>query len=118
MKAKKTHTHPDEVLNVITEDGFPICGDIWHGDSGPIVVIHSATGVQACYYARFARWLAGLGATVVTFDYRGIGKSRFKSTEDLKAGWALLHNSADGPGSPFPGRTYPAASVTGMPSAV
>ncbi|MDW3116900.1 MAG: alpha/beta fold hydrolase [Roseovarius pacificus] len=87
MKAKKTHTHPDEILNVITEDGFPICGDIWHGDSGPIVVIHSATGVQACYYARFARWLAGLGATVVTFDYRGIGKSRFKSTKDLKAGW-------------------------------
>ncbi|MBL3706096.1 hypothetical protein GI582_25790 [Sulfitobacter sp. BDSS02] len=31
---------------------------------------------------------------------------------------ALLHKRADGRGSPFPGRTYPTASVTGMPSAV
>ena len=30
----------------------------------------------------------------------------------------LLHKSADGRGSPFPGQTYPTASVTGMPSAV
>lgn len=30
----------------------------------------------------------------------------------------LLHNSADGRGSPFPGQTHPTASVTGMPSAV
>ena len=31
---------------------------------------------------------------------------------------ALLHKGADGRGSPFPGRTYPTASVTGMPRAV
>ena len=31
---------------------------------------------------------------------------------------ALLHKSTDGQGSPFPGRTYGLASVTGMPSAV
>jgi DNA-binding MurR/RpiR family transcriptional regulator len=31
---------------------------------------------------------------------------------------ALLHKSAERRGSPFPGRTYPTASVTGMPSAV
>lgn len=30
----------------------------------------------------------------------------------------LLHKSADGRGSPFPGQTYPTVSVTGMPSAV
>ena len=35
-----------------------------------------------------------------------------------KGGWALLHKSGDGQGSPFPGQTYPTASVTGMPSAV
>jgi len=33
-------------------------------------------------------------------------------------GRVLLHKSADGWGSPFPGRTYPAAFVTGIPSAV
>ena len=31
---------------------------------------------------------------------------------------ALLHKSAERRGSPFPRRTYPTASVTGMPSAV
>jgi len=31
---------------------------------------------------------------------------------------ALLHKSGDGQVSPFPGQTYPTASVTGMPSAV
>ena len=36
----------------------------------------------------------------------------------LRLGKALLHESGDGRGSPFPGRTYPTASVTGMPSAV
>ncbi len=30
----------------------------------------------------------------------------------------LLHKSADGRGSPFPGQAYPTVSVTGMPSAV
>ena len=36
----------------------------------------------------------------------------------LFIGMTLLHKSGDGRGSPFPGRTYPTASVTGMPSAV
>ena len=31
---------------------------------------------------------------------------------------ALLHKSAEGRGFPFPGQTYPATSVTGVPSAV
>jgi hypothetical protein len=31
---------------------------------------------------------------------------------------ALLHKSADGRSAPYPGQTYPAAFVTGMPSAV
>jgi hypothetical protein len=31
---------------------------------------------------------------------------------------ALLHKSADGQATPFPGDTYPTALVTGMPSAV
>ena len=37
---------------------------------------------------------------------------------DLCRKQALLHKSAECRGSPFPGRTYPTASVTGMPSAV
>ena len=33
-------------------------------------------------------------------------------------GHPYMHKSTDGQGSPFPGRTYALASVTGMPSAV
>ncbi len=32
--------------------------------------------------------------------------------------WALLHKSGSARGSPLPGRTYPAAAVTGIPMAV
>ena len=32
--------------------------------------------------------------------------------------WTLLHKSADGRTAPYPGQTYPATFVTGMPSAV
>lgn len=34
------------------------------------------------------------------------------------SGSALLHKSAEGWSSPFPGQTYPVASVMGVPSAV
>ena len=40
------------------------------------VVINPATGVLARYYHRYARFLAGHGFDVLTFDYRGIGLSR------------------------------------------
>lgn len=38
-------------------------------------------------------------------------------TDDV-VGAALLRKTGDGRGAPFPRRTYPTASVTGMPSAV
>ena len=33
-------------------------------------------------------------------------------------GHPYMHKSGDGRASPFPGQTYPATSVTGVPSAV
>ena len=39
------------------------------------VVIGGAMGVRQDYYAPFARWLAGQGWRVTTFDYRGHGLS-------------------------------------------
>ncbi|MCR8547726.1 alpha/beta fold hydrolase [Salipiger sp. P9] len=78
---------PAERFEVAAEDGYPIRGGIWHADTGPVVVLHAATAVQARYYARFASWLSGQGATVLTFDYRGIGESRSTPVKDLQAGW-------------------------------
>jgi predicted alpha/beta hydrolase len=41
-----------------------------------MVLIHPATGVVQGYYESFARYLVGLGFSVVTYDYRGTGRSR------------------------------------------
>jgi predicted alpha/beta hydrolase len=43
------------------------------------VVLHPATAVTQAYYAPFASWLAGRGFNVVTYDYRGTGRSRPRS---------------------------------------
>src|SRR4029078_5547737 len=40
------------------------------------VLMAGAMGVEQRYYAGFARWLAGKGFFVATFDYRGMGRSR------------------------------------------
>jgi predicted alpha/beta hydrolase len=40
------------------------------------VLIHGATATPQAYYARFARYLAKQGLRVITYDYRGIGRSR------------------------------------------
>ena len=74
------------------------------------------------------RWMREAAAAPVT-AFPGNGQQRAELAEiavlkkeiaKLKAerDMTLLHKSGDGRGSPFPGRTYPTASVTGMPSAV
>jgi len=50
-----------------------------------VVVIGGAMGVRQDYYAPFARWLAGEGYLVATFDYRGIGGSRRGPLRGLRA---------------------------------
>lgn len=60
-------------------DGVVLGADLWtsveraaHGT----VIINPATGVLARYYHRYAAFLAGHGFDVLTYDYRGIGRSR------------------------------------------
>lgn len=51
------------------------------------VVIGSATGVLAGYYHRYAAFLAAHGFTSITFDYRGIGRSRGGSLRGQEVRW-------------------------------
>ena len=46
-----------------------------------LVLLHPATAVTQGYYEHFARWLAGLGLHVLTYDYRGTGASRGPSLQ-------------------------------------
>lgn len=61
-------------INICAVDGFNIRGTLFKG--GKIsCLISAATGVRASFYANYAKFLALNGCTVLTYDYRGIGKS-------------------------------------------
>lgn len=71
-----------QALTLRTADGYPLAADHWLAAAArprAVVVINPATAVKASYYHRFARFLAGHGMAVLTYDYRGIGASRHGS---------------------------------------
>jgi predicted alpha/beta hydrolase len=76
-----------EDLSVPARDGYALAATTFAPASpaGTWVVLHSATAVPRSYYARFARFLAGRGFTVVTYDYRGIGGSRPRRLRGFEA---------------------------------
>jgi predicted alpha/beta hydrolase len=62
-------------------DGTPLAGTLFEPTAplaahAPAIVIGGAAGVPSRYYARFATYLAELGHPTLTYDYRGIGRSR------------------------------------------
>ncbi|HUQ75382.1 MAG TPA: alpha/beta fold hydrolase, partial [Burkholderiales bacterium] len=68
-----------------------------YGSGERAALILPATGVPQSYYAKFASYLAGRGFSVLTFDYRGIGRSLSGDIRKLGArmqDWALLDAAA------------------------
>lgn len=68
-----------EPISLLCRDGYELLGHFWRPQGREemgTVVINPATGVLARYYHRYARFLAGQGFAVLTYDYRGIGLSR------------------------------------------
>lgn len=67
-------------LVVTAADGFPLSATLWLPDSGTspkrVVIVNAGAGIPARYYDRFAAWLADRGLPTLTYDYRGIGRSR------------------------------------------
>ena len=78
----------DHTLTAV--DGSPLVAE-QRGETGPVVVIASATGVPQGFYRKYATDLAARGFTVLTLDYRGLGRSRSRplrqTVVDLQ-GWA------------------------------
>lgn len=65
-------------IGIPTREGRCL-GAVCHEPLGPAraqVVIHGATAVPQRYYGSFGRHLAWRGFRVLTYDYRGIGRSR------------------------------------------
>lgn len=68
-----------QIIHLPCQDGFVLSGHFWHASQTPAlgtVIVNPATGVLAKYYHYYARFLAGRGFSVLTYDYRGIGLSR------------------------------------------
>ncbi|MDO9414901.1 alpha/beta hydrolase family protein [Pararhizobium sp.] len=66
-------------VEIVCRDGVRLGGHLWPAAHRPVignVLINAATGVLARYYHFYARFLAGHGFNVLTYDYRGIGQSR------------------------------------------
>ena len=67
-------------LVVPAADGFPLAATLWLPDTGVaparVVIVNAGAGIPARYYDRFAAWLADRGLPTLTYDYRGIGRSR------------------------------------------
>jgi predicted alpha/beta hydrolase len=72
---------------VAARDGYQLSahtfGDVRAARAAVLIV--PAMGVEQQYYAPFAHWLAEQGYFAVTFDYRGVGRSRHGSLRSLTA---------------------------------
>lgn len=79
----------DRGLRIPARDGFRLAATLYEPDPGDdrdaAVLINSATAVPRGYYDAFARYLAGEGFSVLTYDYRGIGGSRPRSLRGFRA---------------------------------
>jgi predicted alpha/beta hydrolase len=71
-----------EQVFITTADGNHIAARLYPAaDARALVLLHPATAVTQGFYEHFARWLAGLGLHVLTYDYRGTGASRGASLQ-------------------------------------
>jgi len=68
-------------------DGYRLAGTLYRPrtPNRRAVLFQAAAGVKQEYYGKFAAYLAGRGFAALTFDYRGIGRSRPAKLRGFKA---------------------------------
>ncbi len=76
-------------------DGYELAAALYVPHTGQplrrVALLHCGAGIPAARYRRFARFLAEAGMPVLTYDYRGIGRSRPGRLRGFRAGiedWA------------------------------
>jgi predicted alpha/beta hydrolase len=83
-------------ITLTARDGYRL-GATVYGKGSRAVLVMPATGVPQSYYAKFAAYLADRGMSVLTFDYRGIGRSLATHVRRVSAcmqDWAALDGAA------------------------
>ena len=84
-------------LTITTQDGFPIEARLFDSSNKAMAVVSPAMGVPGRFYRHLAAFLAAVGITTITYDYRGVGESRSIHPRDLDtniATWALQDMAA------------------------
>jgi hypothetical protein len=68
-------------------DGYRLAGTLYRPrtPNRRAVLLQAAAGVKQEYYGKFAEYLASRGFAALTFDYRGIGRSRPPKLRGFKA---------------------------------
>jgi len=83
-----------ETLRLSATDGYTLSATHFPASEGAVrLVVAGATGVPQGFYRRMAAFLSDQGHPVVTFDYRGIGRSRNGKLRGFQAtftDWAQL----------------------------
>jgi predicted alpha/beta hydrolase len=74
-------------VDISALDGFVLGGTLYEGvgSSKGHLLILSGTGILQRFYRKFALFAARQGYTVLTFDFRGVGRSRPNSLKGFKA---------------------------------
>ncbi|MEO0327666.1 MAG: alpha/beta fold hydrolase [Pseudomonadota bacterium] len=88
MSASNALKSGKENISFSASDGYELQGTIYRPPEGIdtkiAILLTSGTGFPQFYYQRIASYLASLGAIVLTFDCRGIGRSRPDDLATLK----------------------------------
>jgi predicted alpha/beta hydrolase len=99
-------------------DGYELGGTLFTPrGSAPMrrtAVLHCGAGIAAVYYRRFARYLAGAGMPVLTYDYRGIGHSRPPSLRGFGASFEDWAEYDGGGAIAWLRKTFPQAEMIGI----
>lgn len=76
-----------EKLHLQASDGYLITAHLFRPaqSNNKLLLVNSATGVRQQVYISFSKYLAELGFTVVTYDYRGIGQSKPENMRNFEA---------------------------------
>jgi predicted alpha/beta hydrolase len=76
-----------ESLSLAAADGYPLAAHLFSPNETPraTVVVPAAMGVRQDFYFAFAGWLRDQGFEVLTFDYRGVGRSAPRSLRGFEA---------------------------------
>lgn len=89
----RMNTSPEEI-SIEAADGYRLGGTLFRvNDSKRVVIVHGATAVPHAFYRHFAHYLQSKGWSVLTYDYRGVGRSRPDSLTGFEArasDWGLL----------------------------